>query len=187
MTAPDETASDGRGKNPHQGKGRPTPKRREAEAARRRPLVPHDRRAAAKQAREAARAAREREYQAMRTGDERFLPARDKGPVRRWVRDFIDARWTLGEFFLPIAMVVVVFSLFLPEQIAVLLMLGLYAVVLIAIVDAFVLSRILKKRLAERFGDAVPRGTVMYGIMRAFQIRRARLPRPQVKRGQHPE
>ena len=171
------------------GKGRPTPKRKTSEALNKRPLVPADRKAAGKSARVANRAQRDREYQAMQTGDERYLPAKDKGPVRRYVRDHVDARWNLGEFFLPIAMVFVLATfLFAKNQfISTIVVLTLYAVVLITIIDAFIMWRGLKKKLAAKFGkDAYLKGLAMYAVMRAFQIRRARLPKPQVKHGEYP-
>ncbi|MBC7291913.1 MAG: DUF3043 domain-containing protein [Actinotalea sp.] len=169
------------------GKGRPTPRRREAEAARKRPLVPDDRKAAVKAQRAAMRAQRDREYKAMLTGDETHMPARDRGKVRRFVRDYVDARWNLGEFFLPFSLVMV-FAILLTgnDPVAAVVTLAiLYLVVLITVVDGFILSRILRRRVTAAFGE-VPRGTLMYGVVRAFQIRRSRLPRPQVKRGQYP-
>jgi len=171
------------------GKGRPTPKRKTAEVANRRPLVPADRKAAAKSARVATRAQRDREYQAMQTGDDRYLPAKDKGPVRRYVRDHVDARWNLGEFFLPVAMIFVLATyLFSKNQAATaIVIVALYGIVLVTLADALLMWRGLKKKLAAKFGDkAYLRGLAMYAIMRAFQIRRARLPKPQVKRGQYP-
>ena len=44
----------------------------------------------------------------------------------------------------------------------------------------------LKAQLRGKFGEDPPRGSVMYAAMRAFQIRRTRLPRPVVARGQFP-
>nr|WP_297422184.1 DUF3043 domain-containing protein [uncultured Actinotalea sp.] len=181
--APDEEA----GPSVPAGKGRPTPRRREAEAARKRPLVPEDRKAAAKAQRAALRAQRDREYKAMLTGDEANLPARDRGKVRRYVRDYVDARWNLGEFFLPFSLVMV-FAILLTGNSptgALVTLSVLYLVVLITIIDGFILSRILNRRIQAKFGE-VPRGVRMYGVIRAFQIRRSRLPRPQVKRGQYP-
>lgn len=171
------------------GKGRPTPKRREAEAANKRPLVPDDRRAAAKAARVKQRQSREIEYQAMKSGDEKNLPPRDRGPVRRYVRNYVDARRNVAEYFLFVAAVFLVLT-FVANQapgLAVLAILGVYLVVLVAIVDSFIMWRMLKKRLVAKFGpDAVIRGTAMYAVMRAFQIRRARLPKPMVKHGEYP-
>lgn len=171
------------------GKGRPTPTRKQAEAANKRPLVPSDRKAAAKTAREQQREVRNREYQAMQTGDERYLPVRDKGPVKRYVRDHVDARWNLGEFFLPVAMVFIVL-MFLAGQnanLAFMVVLVLYGIVLLTIVDAVIMWFGLKKRLRAKFGE-IPRGTTMYAVMRAFQLRRARLPKPMHKKhGVYPE
>lgn len=171
------------------GKGHATPKRKAAEAANKRPLVPADRKAAAKSGRVAARAQRDREYQAMQTGDEKHLPAKDKGPMRRYVRDHVDARWNLGEFFLPVAMVFVVATFFFGQNQAasIVVIFTLYAVVLVTIIDAFIMWRRLKKKLLAKFGaDAFLKGLAMYSVMRAFQIRRARLPKPQVKHGEYP-
>lgn len=171
------------------GKGRPTPKRRTAQAANRRPLVPTDRKAAAKAARLAQREARDRQYRAMQTGDERFLPVRDRGPVRRYIRDSVDARRNLGEYFLPIALVFVVLTVVFAQDVLVsgLIMVLLYAVVLVTILDAFLMWRRLKKKVVARFGpDSLERGLGMYAGMRVFQLRRGRLPRPQVKHGEHP-
>ena len=165
------------------GKGRPTPKRNVAQAANKRPLVPNDRKAATKAAREKAREQRNLEYRAMQTGDERHLPPRDKGPVKRFVRDYVDARWNLGEFFLPIAFGFIVLNLIFLRNatMSIVVLMLLYAVVLLTLADAFLLWRGLKKRLRTKFGD-VPKGTLMYAVMRAFQIRRSRLPKPSSKK-----
>lgn len=171
------------------GKGRPTPRRKEVEAARRRPIGSTDRKSAAKKQRAAAKTAREREYQALQTGDERYLPARDKGPVKRWVRDYVDARRSLGEFFLPLSIGMLLATFLTANSVVagLITIVVLYLIVAATIIDAFVLSRILKKRLTQRFGEQnVPRGSLMYGVLRAFQIRRTRLPKPQVKRGEYP-
>ncbi|WP_029069820.1 DUF3043 domain-containing protein [Jonesia quinghaiensis] len=175
----------------HTGKGRPTRSRAEAEAARKRPLVPTDRRAAAKAARAAQRDQRELEYEAMKTGDESKMPYRDRGPVKRYIRNFVDARRNMGEYFLFIALlflVVTLFSQVLPAEIVLAGLIGMYVVVILAIADGFILWRQLKKRLVAKFGqDALmQRGLAMYAVMRAFQIRRARLPKPMVKHGNYP-
>jgi hypothetical protein len=176
------------GGQPNGGKGRPTPKRSVAQAANKRPLVPDDRRAARQAAKAKLREQRALQQQAMLTGDEKNMPLRDRGPVKRYVRDYVDARWNLGEFFLPIAFVFIFINFFaiqLPE-LAVLVLLALYLIVLITIVDAIIMWRGLKKRLITKFGE-VPRGTVMYAVMRAFQLRRTRLPRPRTKKhGSYP-
>ncbi|HEY0215572.1 MAG TPA: DUF3043 domain-containing protein [Cellulomonas sp.] len=173
------------------GKGRPTPKRKVAEAANKRPLVPTDRKAAGKDARAAQRVERDRQYQAMQTGEERYLPAKDKGPVRRYVRQYVDARWSLGEFFLPVAIVMLLANMLLSSVSAAVSFLGLivlWVFIIAMVVDVAIMWRGLRKRLVARFGaDAIVRGTMMYSITRVFQIRRARLPKPQVKHGEYPE
>lgn len=172
------------------GKGRPTPTRAEAEAARKRPLVPTDRRAAAKASRAKEREARDVEYKAMKSGDEANMPYRDRGPVKRYIRDFVDARWNVGEYFLFAAFVFLIMTLF--SQVSTWISLAglvlMYTMVLVAIVDAFILWRQLKKRLAAKFGDDVlnTRGLMMYAVTRAFQFRRGRLPKPVVKHGEYP-
>ncbi|MBD8077548.1 DUF3043 domain-containing protein [Cellulosimicrobium arenosum] len=171
------------------GKGRPTPRRKQSQAANKRPLVPDDRRAAAKAAREQQRQARDRQYRAMQTGDERHMPVRDKGPVKRFTRDFVDARWNLGEFFLPIALVFIVVTMFTAQmaELAFLSVILLYGIVLLTIVDTFLMWRSLRKQLRAKFGD-VPKGTVMYAVMRAMQLRRARMPKPMHKKhGVYPQ
>ncbi len=172
------------------GKGRPTPSRKEAEAANRRPLVPTDRKAAAKDARSKARVQRDLEYRAMQTGDERHLPARDRGPVRRYVRDHVDARWSLGEFFMPVAAAFLVLAAIgarINAAFFSLVTLALYAYVVAAFIDGFVMWRGLRKKLVAKFGvAALPKGLGMYAALRAFQLRPTRLPKPQTKHGQYP-
>lgn len=170
-------------------KGRPTPKRKEAEAARKRPLVPEDRKTAAKAQRAAAKEQRDREYRAMQVGDEKHMPRRDRGPLKRYVRDYVDARFSLGEFFLPIAAVCLVFQLAFANAnvvISIVSLFLLYLYVIAAVIDGAVMWFRLKRRIIAKF-DAVPRGTLMYAITRAFQFRRSRLPKPQVKRRAYPQ
>ncbi len=177
--------------DPAQGKGRPTPKRKVAQAANHRPLVPTDRKAASKEARTAQRAERDRQYQALQTGDERFLPYKDKGAPRRYIRNYVDARRSLGEYFLPVAIVMLLANMVLTglnPSIAFFGLVALYLFILAMVVDVFLMWRKLRGRLVTKFGPgAVVRGTMMYSITRVFQIRRARLPKPQVKHGEYPE
>ncbi|WP_425956859.1 DUF3043 domain-containing protein [Xylanimonas sp. McL0601] len=161
------------------GKGRPTPRRSTSEAANKRPLVPSDRKAAAATARVKQKETRARAYEGMQRGDERFLPARDKGAQRRYVRDYVDARWNLGEYFLPVALAFIVLNFVVVryQNLAFIVLIALYVVVLIAIADCVVMWLGLKRKLGARFGE-VERGTAWYAAMRVFQIRRTRMPRP---------
>lgn len=179
----------------HPGKGRPTPTRKQAEAARRRPLVP-DTRGDAKARKAALREQRMREQQAMLDGDERYLPARDKGPVRRMARDIVDSRRNFGDHFVWYAMgllgLMFVISALAGQigQGAALLLLQVLNILTIlvaaaAIVDGWLLSRRLRRTLEAKFGaEKVVKGTVMYGVLRAYQMRRMRMPKPKVTRGQ---
>jgi hypothetical protein len=183
------------------GKGRPTPKRKQVEAARKQPLVPTSRgssrpgKGATKEQKQAARVAarseRVRSRQLMMSGDERYLPARDKGPVRRYVRDVVDSRWNVGELLLPVMLIVVLLSWFgaaLKSPGVTTAIFGIvYLMIAVAIVDALFLTRRLKRGVSERFGpDAYARGTGMYAVMRAFQLRRTRIPRPGIGRREQP-
>lgn len=169
------------------GKGAPTPKRSAQVAARKRPLVPEDRKASKAAERAAVQEQRLKMRQAMDTGDEKFLPLRDKGPQKRFARDYVDARFSLGEYLMFGALIFVVVSLLVPassEQMIYVLG-GFWVMFLAVFVDVFILSRKLRKRLTEKFGE-VERGTVWYGSMRSLQFRRLRLPKPLVKRGEYP-
>ncbi|MCS0636319.1 DUF3043 domain-containing protein [Streptomyces sp. LP05-1] len=174
-------------RDPQAPKGRPTPKRSEAQTQRRRASsAPMDRKEAMRRQREARRADLSKQREALASGDERYLPARDKGPVRRFVRDFIDSRFCVAEFFLPLAVVILVLSMIKVPQlqnIALTLWLG---VIVLIVLDSIGVAFRLKKQLRERFPDAPKRGAVAYGLMRSLQIRRLRLPKPKVKRGERP-
>jgi hypothetical protein len=168
------------------GKGHATPTRKEKEAARKRPLVPDDRVEARKQQRAAQQVQREKARIGMANGDEKYLPAKDRGPQRKFVRDYIDARWSIGEFLVPIMFLVILIS-FLPATFAVYSFIVLYAFLIFAIVDVIILGFLLKRRLEARFGaERVDGGYRWYGGMRALQMRIMRLPKPQVKRGDYP-
>ncbi|WP_029287842.1 DUF3043 domain-containing protein [Cellulomonas sp. HZM] len=172
------------------GKGRPTPKRKDAEAANKRPLVPADRKQAGKASKSAAREARNSEYRAMQTGDINNMPPAHRGPVRTFVRDWVDGRFNLGEFFLPVAAVFLVLQITLASaspNLAALAMLVLYVYVIAALVDAYILWRGLRKALRAKFGENQPlKGLALYAIMRAFQLRPTRLPKARNKRGVKP-
>ncbi|MCM2392500.1 DUF3043 domain-containing protein [Streptomyces albipurpureus] len=174
-------------RSPEAPKGRPTPKRSEAQSQRRRASsAPANRKEGMKRAREARRADLARQREALASGDERYLPARDKGPVRRFVRDFVDSRFCVAEFFLPIAVLILVLSLIQNRQMQNIALLVWLGVIVMIVVDSIGLSIRLKKQLRERYPDEPKRGAVAYGLMRTLQLRRLRLPKPQVKRGERP-
>lgn len=170
------------------GKGRPTPTRKEREAANKRPLVPGDRKLAAKEARAKMTEAREKARVGYAAGDERYLPARDRGPQKKFIRDYVDARFNVGEFLIPIMFAVILLTLIPSAEVQVYAMLVIWAFFLLALIDVFLLGRRIRKRLAEKFGESkVERGVRWYAAMRSLQLRVLRLPKPQVKRRQFPE
>lgn len=172
-------------------KGRPTPSRKTAQEANRRPLVPKDR----KQARKADRAARDeiwrREQEALRTGDERFLPLSHRGPARKFVRQYIDARFNFSELFLPLVGVLIIVSFFTYDHnlgyYARQIIIALYLYIIVGLVDSL-FAGIRAKSLAKRkYGsEALPRRLGFYGFFRSMYPRPMRLPKPTTKRGEYP-
>ncbi|MBD0737282.1 DUF3043 domain-containing protein [Streptomyces sp. CBMA29] len=169
-------------RDPQAPKGRPTPKRSEAQSQRRKAVTaPTDRKAATRQARDTRRTEMAKQRQALAGGDERYLPVRDKGPVRKFTRDYVDSRFRVAEFFLPVAVLILVMSIIGSLQSLSLL---LWLVVIVAIVvDSFITSFRLRQQLRKRLPDKSHKGAVAYGLMRTLQMRRLRLPKPQVRRG----
>lgn len=185
--APNDAPSDGTVLNGEPtGKGRPTPTRAEREAARKRPLVPDTKEAKARAKAELA-AQREKARIGMAQGDPRYLPARDQGPQRKFVRDWVDAGWHLGEAVMP-AMVIVILATFIPvPEVQYYSFVGLWIFIFFVIGDMILTSIQVKRAVKAKFGaDRMEKGLGWYAAMRTVQMRFLRLPKPQVKRGQKP-
>ncbi|CAA9382696.1 MAG: CblZ, a non-orthologous displasment for Alpha-ribazole-5'-phosphate phosphatase [uncultured Nocardioides sp.] len=166
-------------------KGRPTPTRKEAEAAARaRAKVPRTRKEqmAAQRAARGESSARMRE--AMKTGDERYLPPRDRGPVRRFIRDFVDSRLTLIELMVPILIISMVLGYSGNATAARASNTLLLATLVMIVIDALLLRSRLRRELARRFPDESRKGTTLYAVMRSMQMRFMRLPKAQTRIGQ---
>lgn len=166
-------------------KNRPTPKRREQEALNKRPLIVTDRKAATKQDKTARREAMAKQRAGMLVGDEKYLPARDKGARRRFIRDSVDSRWNIGEFMLPIMLIVLLLSFVRTSWALLLVFVLVYGLILVAIGDAVLMWRRTRRKVEDKFGQA-EKGDAWYAIMRAFQMRRTRMPKPQIDRGNPP-
>ena len=121
----------------------------------------------------------------MAKGDERYLPIRDKGPQKRYVRDYVDARFSAGEILMPV-LVLVILTWFLPQQFLDYVFLGFWAVFAFVVIDSVVLGYQLNKKLAAKYGKDKVEKIRWYAAMRTIQMRFLRLPKPQVKRGQYP-
>jgi hypothetical protein len=169
------------------GKGRPTPTRKEAEAAaRERARAGMDKKAAQKVLREKRAESNRRMREGMRTGEEKYLPARDQGPVRRAVRDWVDARVSVAEFLLPLLLLILVLQASGSKQL-VQLSSQLWAVtILLLLVDTVWIRFRLQRVLRERFPDESLKGTTFYALTRMLQLRFMRLPKPNVKVGGKP-
>jgi hypothetical protein len=168
------------------GKGRATPSRKEAEAARKKQMKsPVSRKDQTRKQKDARNAARERTREAMRSGgDDKHLPLREQGPVRRFCRDYVDRRFNMAEVLLPILIVILLFS-FVNRPWASTAVLVLWTTTIIAtIVDEVLLVRGLRKELRARFEPGDIRGATPYAVLRTTQLRRFRMPKPQVKRGE---
>lgn len=169
------------------GKGRPTPKRNEAQGRRTGPVPPPPttRKEAYKRMREQQASGRGSAREAAARGDDSSLPARDRGPVRRLVRDVVDARRNAGSLFLVVAALVLV-GYFIPNPaVQGYTVYVWFAFFLVIIVDSFFLGRRIKKTVSERFPDHKEsmRTLVWYGISRATMVRKWRFPKPQVPMG----
>lgn len=171
---------------PATGKGRATPTRKEAEAARKQALkVPKDPRAARRAARERDRAARLEARSRLMAGDERGFPPRDRGPVRRYVRDFVDSRLSLAEYFIFIALAILVFGFIPVTAIQQYVNITWFALLALVAIDMAALLIRLRIALRKHVPDAAMRkGCMFYGAVRLLQLRRLRLPKPAVRRGE---
>lgn len=170
-------------------KSEPTPKRKDAEAARKKALkVPRDSKEARKAVRERTRQQRIETRVAMNRGEEWAMPYRDKGPVRRHVRNMVDSRWHFGELFLPLALVVLILSLIPNPTVARVVYFLWLAMMAGTIIDEIILGFQIKREINKNYSDPKERkGAVFYGLMRALQLRNLRLPPPVVKIGGAPK
>ena len=176
------------------GKGRPTPKRREAENRRRgpAPAPPKTQREAAKLAK-ANRPPKEelreqRRRAGMEKGDDRFLPARDRGPVRAYIRDVVDSRPHLIGLFMPLALVVVASVLVPVPAVQQYMSMFSLAMLMVMIAEGVYLGLTVTKKARFKFPDEdiSGLGTGWYSFTRASQPRRLRMPKPRVQRGANP-
>ena len=178
-------------------KGRPTPKRRQAQARGVHPVVPTDRKEARRQERAARDAAWKRQQEGMRAGDEHYMPTRDKGAIKRYIRDYVDARYSIGELALPLGMLAIMLTMFISAEFvstqvrlcfgSPMLFLSLASMAMI--VDLFVCWWRLRRRLVAKFGAqkvSAARRLRWYTFNRYTTMRIMRIPKPQVSRGQYP-
>jgi hypothetical protein len=174
------------------GKGRPTPKRREAEAGRytpisgsgrgRRPGSPRN----PQQRKSMDRSERARKTEAMRRGEDWALLPKDRGPARALARDYVDSKRRVLEYYMPVLLVMVIglFSFGRAKSAQVYLDLFLLVLIVVLVVDAMSLRRGLRRLMAEQLPGESTSGLTRYAVFRALQIRRFRMPLPRVKPGE---
>ncbi len=178
-------SADGEGKPG--GKGRPTPTRKEAQAAAKaRAKAPRSRKEMAAQQRKQRMESSQQIRQAMKTGDERYYMPRDKGPVRRFVRDYVDTRFSFLEIVIPVMLVTLVLQY--SGNVAMMnagsfMLMGMFFLI---VLDIVVLRWRLRRELTRRFADTdeSTKGTTWYAVSRSMQMRFMRLPKPQARIGQ---
>jgi hypothetical protein len=196
-----ETSELSRGPQTTAPKGRPTPSRGAA-ARRKGPIAPAPMTAAEARARRKSLAgpklsreerragSAERRAQMadrrerMMAGDERYLLTRDKGPVRRFVRDLVDARRNVLGLFMPSALTLL-FVMFAVPQLQLYISPAMTLLMALMMLDGLILGRKVAKRVDEKFPeDTESRWKLgLYAASRASQMRRMRTPKPQVKHG----
>jgi Protein of unknown function (DUF3043) len=178
--APPESTIDKEG-----GKGRPTPTRREAEAAARaRAKVPRTRKEIAKAQRSARVESSQRVRSAMKSGDERYFLPRDKGPVRSFIRDFVDSRFSFVELMIPLLLLTLALGYSGNPTLASMGNTILLGTMLLVIVDLLLMRRRMHRELARRFPAESTKGTTYYAVMRSLQMKFMRMPKAKVKIGQ---
>ncbi|TMR89814.1 DUF3043 domain-containing protein [Nonomuraea basaltis] len=176
-----------------QGKGRPTPKRREQESKRRQPVhAPKDRKEAYRQTRAKQAAERERARKGMLAGDERYFPARDKGPARKFARDWVDSRRLPSQYFLPFSLLILL-ATWVPwppeirEQVLSLVIAFGWPIMMMGVLfTSFYVAWKVKRLVTEKLPDESLKGVGFYAAMRALQIRKLRFPPPLVLPGGKP-
>jgi Protein of unknown function (DUF3043) len=169
-------------------KGRPTPTRKEAEAAsRERAKATMDKKAAQRLLRERRTEQNQKMREGMRTGDERYLPQRDKGPVKRFIRDFVDSRLTVVEFLLPLLLAIWVMQAFGGSSLVKFSSALWTTAILVVAVDTIWLMVRLRRGIRQEFPEASLRGTTTYTLMRVIQLRPLRQPKPKVRIGGKPK
>jgi hypothetical protein len=165
-------------------KGAPTPKRSDAQANRRQPYqAPADRKTAARQSRQRDAADRARKSGALQRGEQWALPAKDRGPVRALARDIVDARRGIGEYYMFIVVLLVVLLVVPGKETKLIADAVVVVLLLVVIGEGWLVGSKVRRLAAERFPNESTRGVVMYAAMRGIQLRRMRIPKPRVDRG----
>ncbi len=167
------------------GKGRPTPTRKEAEAlAKAKARTPRTRKELAARQRQVKSEDSRKIREGMKTGDERYLLPRDKGPARRFIRDYIDSRFSIIELLIPLLVISMILGYSGVTALRQASTVVIFATALFVVVDVIVLRLRLRKELMTRFPGESLRGTTWYAMTRSMQMKFMRMPKAKVKIGQ---
>lgn len=172
---------------PGSEQGQRRPKQSEQVARNRRPLVPADRKEARRQMQDKVRAERQRAREGFERGEDRFLPPRDKGPVRRYVRDFVDARLSIGSAALPVMVVVLILTFINDPELRVISYVVMWGFIGIVVLDSLLMAWQLRRALTAKFGKKDAKGHAWYATMRSLQMPFTRMPKPQTKLFKYPK
>lgn len=176
----DPTASDASSTSPTDGavkkKQVPTPTRREAEAARRERL--HPTLSPAEQ--------RQRDREAKARNREEAWKKVDDEPGRILLRNFIDSRKGITQWWMPViigALALALAAMYVNPEVAVYATFFPYLALFALAVHIFLLWRQFKALHAKRLPNESTRGLLMYMVNRIISLRRFRMPAPTVKPG----
>jgi DUF3043 family protein len=165
------------------GKGRPTPKRSQAQRRRQPFTAPKDRKEASRQYRDRDRQARTRRLEAMRRGEEWAFPPRDRGPVKALARDYVDSRRRVSEYYMYGLVVLMVLLFVRNPLIQTIIPLAVVGAVLIMLTEGLLIGRQVRRLAEQRLPGENTRGVRIYAAMRALQIRQLRMPKPRIRPG----
>lgn len=173
-------------KRPNQSKARPpvnppmTAKEKREAAKKSGPLTKEQK----KQAKDDLRSERSRIAEGQWKGDplfDKYHLARDKGPERLLVRDIVDSRWSLGQYYMFGAFAILILS---TGSVALqsYLFIALLALTAVIIVESVFLTRKVGRLMAKRFPKSEQRkgGLYWYAIQRSIMPRSMRNPRARM-------
>jgi hypothetical protein len=167
------------------GKGRPTPKRSEAERGRRQGITGTPARQSGRggSGRAESKSDRSRRLDAMKRGEQWALPAKDQGPAKALARDYVDAHRRLSEYYMYVMVLLIILLFIRTGPIARYAQPIALVLILFVVVDALILRMSLRRLIAQRLPGESIRGVTMYAVLRALQIRRMRMPAPRLRPG----
>ena len=166
------------------GKGRPTPSRKEREAANRKPLVGNKSKEALVAARAKQREDRLKVRQAMLSGEEKYLLGRDRGPQRRLAREVIDGRYTLIEGLMPLMVLFLLITSATNDSVKNIITLVMIIALVTVTIEVSLLQRLIKSKVKDKLGaeTKIQKGTWFYTFTRGMQPRPLRIPKPAPRR-----